>query len=122
MKHLFIINPEAGKGKALGYIEIIHRVFENIKEPYFIEITKYPGHATEIVQKYSLKGEYRVYSIGGDGTLNEVLNGVVGTKSTLAIVPAGSGNDFIKNITSTKDEDLLYRTVTGEEKYIDLGR
>lgn len=86
MKHLFIINPIAGKGKALEYIPKIKEYFSRIKDIFFIEVTKYPGHAIELVKKYVSKDTFRVYSVGGDGTLNEVLNGMAGSNSSLAII------------------------------------
>ena len=98
MKHLFIINPFAGKGKTLKYIEQINNAFKKIKDEYFIEITKYPMHASLIAKEYSSKGDFRIYSVGGDGTLNEVLNGMAESNSSLAIIPGGSGNDFIRSI------------------------
>ena len=123
MEHLFIINPEAGKGRSLGYIEKIKNYFKNVDEPYYIEVTKYPGHATEIVKSYTALKDYRVYAVGGDGTLNEVLNGIVGTGSVLAVIPCGSGNDFVKSIVEDDNiEDIFLSTLRGKEKYIDLGK
>ncbi|SHJ87208.1 lipid kinase, YegS/Rv2252/BmrU family [Clostridium amylolyticum] len=122
MKHLFIINPEAGKGKAISYLESIKNIFQDMEDEYHIEVTEHPGHATQIVKEYTSKEDYRVYAIGGDGTLNEVLNGIIGSTSSLAVIPAGSGNDFVKNIVSEEDEDILLKTINGKEKYMDLGK
>lgn len=121
MKHLFIINPKAGKGKTLKLIPEIERIFKNKKEEYFIEITNSVGNATEIVSRYVAKDNYRVYSVGGDGTLNEVLNGMINSSSTLAVIPSGTGNDFIKNLTGN-NKDILIRTIEGLEKEVDLGK
>ncbi len=124
MNHLFIINPAAGKGKTLKLIPRIKKIFEDKKDKYFIEITKRPGHATEIAKQYSNSGIYRIYSVGGDGTLNETLNGMVNSSSSLAVIPSGTGNDFIKSIYNfskhDKIEDILFKMINGEEKYIDL--
>ncbi|HOM02334.1 MAG TPA: diacylglycerol kinase family lipid kinase [Acetivibrio sp.] len=127
MKHLFIINPFAGKGGGVEYVEKIEEYFMKNEElgnvePYYIEFTKGPGHATEITRKYVENDRYRVYAVGGDGTLNEVLNGVMDSSSSLGVIPAGSGNDFFRNIGDTIDSSLLYRTINGEEKYIDVGK
>lgn len=121
MKHLFIINPVAGNGKALKYIPLIKECFEGRTEEFFIEITEYPCHATELARKYALSENYRIYSIGGDGTLNEVLNGMADSQSSLAVIPGGSGNDFIKSICPDLDmHHILERTIEGKEKKVDL--
>lgn len=120
MKHLFIINPAAGKGKAINYEHSIRNYFKDKPDQYFIERTNYEGHATELVKAYVTKDCYRVYSIGGDGTLNEVLNGLIGYDSALAVIPAGSGNDFFRNIEDNSDESLLLRTIQGTERLIDV--
>ena len=122
MKHLFIINPMAGKGNSLKLIPKIEQVLLYLKEEYKIEITKWPGHAIELVKAYVQEEDYRVYAVGGDGTLNEVLNGIVGSNSSLGVIPSGSGNDYIKSITKHQGKDILYRTIVGKEKLIDIGK
>jgi diacylglycerol kinase (ATP) len=123
MKHLFIINPTAGKGKASAYVPKIEELFKDMEDEYVIEFTEGPGHATEIAGRYASQEDYRIYAIGGDGTLNEVLNGMVGTNSSLGLIPGGSGNDFIRSIYNKKvGEDILIKTIRGSEKTIDLGR
>ncbi|QNU67047.1 diacylglycerol kinase family lipid kinase [Ruminiclostridium herbifermentans] len=123
MQHIFIINPKAGKGKALEMIPIIREYFKDKAEKFIIQITDHPGHATEIARKYSAIEDCRIYSVGGDGTINEVVNGIAGTQSALGVIPAGSGNDFIRSLTSAYDiKDILVRTIKGEEKSIDLGK
>jgi len=122
MKHLFIINPLAGKGTALKLIPKIEKILGTLKEEYKIEITRYPGHAIELVKAYVKESDYRVYAVGGDGTLNEVLNGIVDSNSSLGVIPTGSGNDYIKSITKDLSKDILYRTIVGTEKPIDIGK
>lgn len=122
-KHLFIINPKAGKGKTINIIPKIKEIFSEHYENYIIEITKYPGHATIIANEYTSKDNYRVYAVGGDGTLNEVLNGMVGSNSLLGVIPCGSGNDFIKSIYMKKfDDDIINDTINGIVQVMDLGK
>lgn len=121
MKHLFIINPKAGKGKAMEIIPEIKKIFKEIEEEFIIEITERPGHATELVKNYVKKGNYRVYAVGGDGTLNEVLNGIGNSESCLGVIPNGSGNDFIRSICKkTVFKDILKSTILGKAKQIDV--
>lgn len=123
MKHIFIINPVAGKGKSLKLIPEIERYFANRHEELVIETTAYPGHATEIAAAFAQEDHCSIYSVGGDGTLNEVLNGMAGGRCRLGVIPGGSGNDFIKSITDhTGLQHAIRRTVEGTEKQIDLAR
>ncbi|HEY5560751.1 MAG TPA: diacylglycerol kinase family protein [Clostridiaceae bacterium] len=124
MKHLFIVNPMAGKGHAQDVIPLIKEYFKDRNEEYIIEETKGPGDATLIARRYVEKGNYRVYSVGGDGTLNEVLNGMAESDSSLAIIPAGSGNDFIRSLYSSGKnlKDILLETIEGEESQIDFAK
>ncbi len=123
MKHIFIINPVAGKGKGLEFEEKIHNIFRELNYSYEIIVTKKSGYAIEEVKKITSKEKCIVYSIGGDGTLNEVLNGIIGSDSSLAVIPAGSGNDFARTLygdikLSNILEDLIY----GEDKVIDVAK
>lgn len=127
VKHLFIVNPAAGNGIALRMARTIGKLFRELKQKYKdidyeIVFTRYEGHATEIARDFSSTGDYRIYAVGGDGTLNEVLNGMVGTNSTLACIPGGSGNDFIKSVVSKFDRRrILLDTILGTEREVDLG-
>lgn len=123
MKHLFIINPAAGKGTALKYVAKINEIFKTKDEEYEILVTEGEGHAVEIVRDRVLKDQYIVYSIGGDGTLNEVLNGIIDSDSTLAVIPAGSGNDFIRSITKGNTlKEILEKTMNGSIQAIDVAK
>ncbi len=121
MKHLFIVNPEAGKGKGSRYIEEIKDLFKSRNDEYIIEITEFPGHATHIAKRYSEVRDLIIYSVGGDGTLNEVLNGIDVNSNSLGIIPAGSGNDFFRSISGISEKNILARTINGKEQYFDLG-
>lgn len=103
MKHIFIVNPTSGAGRGEKIGKNIERVAPELGLDYEIFYTTRGHEATEIAKKYK-KGEYIIYSVGGDGTLLEVLNGIIGTKNMLAVVPAGSGNDYYKSI---KDREEL---------------
>lgn len=121
MKHIFIVNPAAGKGKALELIPIIKEHFTNIEDECIVRVTEYPGHATELAREYSIIEKCRIYSVGGDGTLNETVNGIAKTDSALGIIPAGSGNDFIRSIKAGTDiQRLISATINGIERKIDL--
>lgn len=97
MKHLFIINPLAGKKRTLDdFREEIRNVFE--QKDYEIVFTEYEGHAEELTRAAAESGQQvRVYACGGDGTLNEVVCGAAGYDNVAVTnVPRGTGNDFLK--------------------------
>lgn len=108
MKHIFIINPKAGQGVHLPQLEKeIHRAASEIgvTSPV-IHITQAPQDAKEFTVRFCEEHpeeELRFYACGGDGTLNEVLNGMIAhPKAELACYPCGTGNDFIANFGEQK--------------------
>lgn len=105
MKHIFIVNPISGQGRAFRMIDNIHRVCQEEKLDYEVIFTRKPHDATDIVKNYK-KGDNVIYSVGGDGTLNEVVNGIVGTKNKLAIIPGGSGNDFYSSLKDIDEKEF----------------
>jgi len=123
MKHLFIVNPVAGKGKALKVLDKIRNIIRKKTGDFDVKLTEHPGHATEIAREYSEKGVERIYSVGGDGTLNEVLNGIAGTGSSLGVIPAGSGNDFSKSIHKVPDVDkIIEGTISNSSTPVDIAK
>ncbi|NLY62523.1 MAG: diacylglycerol kinase family lipid kinase [Erysipelothrix sp.] len=122
MKNVFIINPVAGIRKYERYIPWIKEYFKN-SDDYEIHITKYQGHATEIASQYTKEDNACVYSIGGDGTAYEVLNGI-NDGVTMAVVPNGTGDDFHRTVYKKKFDykEMLINTIEGQVKMIDYGQ
>lgn len=102
MRHVFILNPAAGKSKqALALKEQIITYFEAHpeKEEYRLCITDGKGAATAFAEEECKKGgAIRFYACGGDGTLQEVASGIPfgADNIELAVIPCGSGNDFVR--------------------------
>ena len=100
MKHIFIINPTAGKSDSH---QRIYDMADALREKHGLEIqcilTKRQGHATDLARKLCESGEdLRFYACGGDGTVNEVANGIIGfDNAAMTVIPVGTGNDFLKN-------------------------
>jgi len=118
MNHVFIINPTSGNKKSALLVDDIHRHLRTLKEPYEIIFTEYTGHATEIAANYH-DVDTCVYAVGGDGTAYEVLNGLQ-DNVCMAIVPAGTGNDFYRMLDLGKDlNNSLRDTIFGREVYVD---
>ena len=100
MKHVFIINPNAGKHDSR---QRIYDMAEALREKHGQEVqcilTKNQGHATELARKLCQTGDdLRFYACGGDGTANEVANGF--GSAAMTVIPVGTGNDFLKNFGS----------------------
>ena len=100
MKHVFIINPTAGKKDCTARIMEMAKAMA-VRHGLDVEciLTKRPGHAMETARSLAERGEpLRIYACGGDGTANEVANGVAGTgNAAMTCIPVGTGNDFLKN-------------------------
>ena len=100
MQHIFIINPTAGKIDAsVALIPQIHAAASRAGIKPIIEVTRRAGQARDLAAKYAASGEeVNLYACGGDGTLNEVLQGAVGRpNAAIGCVPCGSGNDYVRN-------------------------
>lgn len=109
MKHIFVINPAAGQGKSLDFIKAkIETVAKKYELDYEVYITEKKGDGIEYVEERAKSGEeLRFYACGGDGTLYDVVNGAYGYKNVqVAVVPLGSGNDFIR-LFGTQEEFLV---------------
>ena len=93
-----IVNPRAGRGRALRVLNIAQDVLTESGWTCDIIQTTGPGHATEIARKAAAQGVPLIAVIGGDGTINEVIQGIVGTETRLAIIPGGTGNDHARSL------------------------
>ena len=123
MRHLFIINPAAGsRNRTDEYSEIIHKVCRARNLNYEIRVSTAPGECTRIAREEAETGEeLRIYACGGDGTLNEVMNGVTGFDNVaITVYSGGSGNDFAKIFDDPKAFFDLHRLMDAEEVTFDL--
>ncbi len=103
MKHIFIMNPAAGKGDAAGsLLEKVRRFAKEsgIDHEIHRSLGKQEIH-DYIVKRVDCGEDIRFYACGGDGTINDVLCGIMGhDNAQLAVIPCGSGNDFVRNFTN----------------------
>ena len=125
MKHLFIINPAAGKYDHTGeFTQKIRETCDKRCLAYEILVSRCAGDCTRIAQAAAATGDpVRIYACGGDGTLNEVVNGAVGYRNaTVTHFPGGSGNDFIRIFSDPTAFKDLNRLLDGDVANFDLIR
>lgn len=84
-------------------------------------ISNKPKEITNIVRSIAQKGKTRFYSLGGDGTLNEVACGLIGSDSEVVVIPAGTGNDFVKSISKyTSMRKIVLASINQESTPTDI--
>ena len=123
MYYAFIVNPAAGTGFSLKTMQKLEAILSARGIEYRICKTEAPGHATRLAAELAADGEVTaVVSVGGDGTAGEVAAGLSGTGKPMGIIPAGTGNDFIKSAGIPNDpEKALELLLQGSPVPIDTG-
>jgi len=91
-KIVFIVNPISGRGRQKSLGEILGRETAGTGIQTEVIMTTHPGHAEELSREAVARGVDIVVAVGGDGTVNEVARGLVGTSTAMGIIPTGSGN------------------------------
>lgn len=120
-----IVNRTAGTGKCERLWPEVATYLEELGLELQVNFTKGEGDAIHLAKEAASNGAQAVLSVGGDGTLNEVVNGLVGFPDvTLGIIPAGSGNDFIRSLgVNPSDWQSACQIIArGQTKSIDLGQ
>lgn len=124
MKHIFVINPNAGR---VNRVQEISQKLQEVGSLYDYEIyeTKSRGDAKNFVHDYLEKANkaetYRFYACGGDGTLYDVVNGAFGFPSAeVGCLALGSGNDFVKNFPDVSAFKDVKRALEAKARPIDI--
>lgn len=121
-----IFNPHADRGRAWDIASSVQAIIERYGNASWAS-SEYPTHATELAERAALEGYDVVAALGGDGTVHEVVNGLMRVpaenRPPLASVPLGSGNDFSSNVGIQQDvETAMERVFRGEVKIVDIGQ
>lgn len=103
MKHIFIIKPDRHNKDVESMIVKVMQGYN-----YEIKYTQYPRHATVLAKSYQ-GCHHRIYAVGGDGMIHEIVQGIVGSENELVIIPAGTGNDFVRTIGNVSDPEILLK-------------
>jgi len=102
-KIVFVYNPTSGTIRLIPVIPIIERFVNRDLYDFSIVSTQYRGHATELARQYAAQNYDAVIAVGGDGTVNEVGRGLIGTNTALGIIPCGSGNGLARHLGISMD-------------------
>ncbi len=128
MKHIFVVNPCAGKQDSTALLTQKIEAYAAANSPFDYQIyhTQAPGDATTFVRNWCSEHpgqQVRFYACGGDGTLNEVVSGCIGLDQVQVSVHAnGSGNDYIKYYGTLDDFTDLSRLIAGVPHPVDVMR
>ena len=123
MKTLCIVNPTAGKGRALKVWQSVEHSIRELCKPLEVAYTRCKGDATCIAKMAADEGFQMVVAFGGDGTFHEVINGLAYSEVIFAIVPAGSGNDFARSLGLSKNPNQAIAAIAAQRvRKIDLGK
>lgn len=124
-----ILNPFAGKKKATKHKAQIFGLLDKYKVSYKSYETEHVGHGIELTRNLIEQGQRKFIGIGGDGTMNEIVNGiftqkVVDTKDIVfAFIPVGSGNDWVRTVGIPHDYEGAIKTIkTGSFFLHDVGK
>ncbi|MBU2574530.1 MAG: diacylglycerol kinase family lipid kinase [Elusimicrobia bacterium] len=122
MSYFFIINPAAGKAGAARLPELIHDFFKGRRLHYELAFTERRGHAAELSRKAVINGFFHVVAAGGDGTIREAAEPLIGRTQALGILPGGSGNGLARNLyIPLKIEEALNGLLQWRPRKIDAG-
>ncbi len=123
-----IVNPASGSGRTAAYWEKISGYLRHegiVYEPHF---TQSKGHATELAMQGISRGFTKIIAVGGDGTAHEVANGILKQEKvpsleiTLAMIPAGTGNDWGRTIGIPRNWNAAIRAIRAGKKTVqDIG-
>jgi diacylglycerol kinase family enzyme len=129
-KWLVVVNPKASVGQAGEDWPNIKQILINEGFEFDDVLTEYPQHAIEIVHNAITEKGYRKFiSVGGDGTNNEIINGIFGqevvptTDITLACIPIGTGNDWCRTFNIPLEYDKVVKIIKEGNVFVhDIGR
>lgn len=124
-----IINPISGGGKGLEDFPEISRLLRKAGIEYDYAFTKHQRHATKIVEGVARKGFRKLIVVGGDGTLNEVVNGILTQtecdpkEMLLTVISVGTGNDWVRSFAIPRNYKAAIQAIKEGHSYLqDVGK
>jgi diacylglycerol kinase (ATP) len=112
MKHLvFIINPKSGVERNKKIQQAIDQYLDADVFTYTIKYTTHAGHGTQLAHEAAEANAFAVIAVGGDGSVNDIIKGIVGTNTKLGIIPKGSGNGLARTLNIPVDTIKAIQTI-----------
>ena len=125
-KYYLIVNPAGGTKKGLKILEMVRPVFDKSGVHVDILLTEYAGHARELANTLNLSGYNGLCAIGGDGTLFEMVNGMLKRKDNqnfpLGLITGGTGNAFMHDLNCLDPVEASERIIKGDLRSVDIAR
>lgn len=120
-KMMLIINPRSGKGLAPAVRSTAERLARELGIELDVRVIEKPGHGRELSEEAVATGRERVISAGGDGTLNAIASGLIGTNVPVGVIALGSGNGYARSLgLPLKPEAALRLAFTGTAQPMDV--
>ena len=117
-----IVNLIAGRGRCKALFPKVKAGLDRRGFEYDLHYTNEPQEATDVAKMGIEAGYRRIVAMGGDGTINEVVNGLIGSDAVLDVIPAGTGNDFIRMLGIPSDPVRALNVLENSaERTMDLG-
>ena len=119
----FIVNLIAGQGRCKEIFPKVKLELDRRKIQYDLHFTNEPMEAVDVAKMGIEAGFSHIVAMGGDGTFNEVANGLLGSDAMLAVIPAGTGNDFIRMLgIPSNPMQAIDTLLDGTTRTMDLGQ
>lgn len=121
---LIIVNPFSGNGKPLKIFPIVMETFDKHKINYKYLIISSREETRDFIDKWSTTEFNKILLLGGDGTINQILQDVIDKNFSIGVLPVGSGNDMAKNLGFKPPfkKEYIIDLINGEERFVDIGK
>ncbi len=125
-KLYLVVNPHGGKCRGNAILEKVKPIFETAEIELVIKSTRYAGHARAMINSLDLTGFDGFCAIGGDGTMHELVNGLL-TRSDnkripIGLITGGTGNSFMHDLDCLDPIVAAKRIITGRKRKLDIAR
>lgn len=125
-QYAVVVNPQGGTRRGLAVLRKVKPVFAAAGAQLDVHVTKHAGHAAEMAQTMDLHGCDGICLIGGDGTIHEVVSGLMqrseSVTTPVGIIPGGTGNSLLCHLGCSEPVEAAQRIVAGNIRPLDVAR